>query len=87
MGDNETENDYCLTIFTTYPLHHICLSNHIILSSPIKLLQSYRPAITFVIVRKRHHTRIFPAAGGQTDRSGNILPGTLSPNTCEFSTT
>jgi len=43
----------------------------------LSLDRSYRPAITFVIVRKRHHTRIFPAAGGQTDRSGNILPGTL----------
>jgi len=43
----------------------------------LSLDRNYRPAITFVIVRKRHHTRLFPASGGKTDRSGNVLPGTL----------
>lgn len=36
------------------------------------------PRITFVVVQKRHHTRLFPAQHGDrrtTDRSGNILPG------------
>ena len=36
----------------------------------------YRPPITFVVVQKRHHTRLFPARPNEGDRSGNILPGT-----------
>ena len=35
----------------------------------------YRPPITFVVVQKRHHTRLFPAKPNEGDRSGNILPG------------
>lgn len=35
----------------------------------------YRPPITFVVVQKRHHTRLFPARPTEGDRSGNILPG------------
>lgn len=41
---------------------------------------NYLPRITFVVVQKRHHTRLFPARHGErgsTDRSGNILPGTV----------
>jgi hypothetical protein len=34
----------------------------------------YRPAITFIVVQKRHHTRIFPA-DRNADRSGNCMPG------------
>jgi eukaryotic translation initiation factor 2C len=40
----------------------------------------YQPPITFVVVQKRHHTRLFPTAHNDrnsTDRSGNILPGTI----------
>ncbi|CAD7696925.1 unnamed protein product [Ostreobium quekettii] len=37
---------------------------------------TYCPPITFIIVQKRHHTRLLPA-GGSTDRSGNVLPGTV----------
>lgn len=36
------------------------------------------PRVTFVVVQKRHHTRLFPANHrdrSSTDRSGNILPG------------
>lgn len=42
------------------------------------LQDGYLPTITFVVVQKRHHTRLFPEnhrARDQTDRSGNILPG------------
>ncbi|XP_031123112.1 protein argonaute 5-like [Ipomoea triloba] len=41
---------------------------------------NYRPPVTFVVVQKRHHTRLFPANHGDrrmTDKSGNILPGTV----------
>nr|GMD25443.1 protein argonaute 5 [Ipomoea batatas] len=41
---------------------------------------NYLPPVTFVVVQKRHHTRLFPANHGDrrmTDKSGNILPGTV----------
>ncbi|KAJ1294155.1 hypothetical protein BS78_01G124300 [Paspalum vaginatum] len=44
------------------------------------LEEGYLPRITFIVVQKRHHTRLFPEnhrAQDQTDRSGNILPGTV----------
>lgn len=42
------------------------------------LEEGYLPPVTFVVVQKRHHTRLFPANHGnrdQTDPSGNIQPG------------
>ncbi|XP_011037293.1 PREDICTED: protein argonaute 5-like [Populus euphratica] len=44
------------------------------------LEEGYCPRVTFVVVQKRHHTRFFPADHSnrdQTDKSGNILPGTV----------
>ncbi|XP_027345224.1 protein argonaute 5 isoform X2 [Abrus precatorius] len=44
------------------------------------LEEGYLPPVTFVVVQKRHHTRLFPAdhrRRDQTDRSGNIMPGTV----------
>ncbi|KAJ0982366.1 hypothetical protein J5N97_010621 [Dioscorea zingiberensis] len=44
------------------------------------LQDGYLPPVTFVVVQKRHHTRLFPQVHGKrelTDRSGNILPGTV----------
>nr|GMD22736.1 protein argonaute 5 [Ipomoea batatas] len=41
---------------------------------------NYLPPVTFVVVQKRHHTRLFPANHDDrrmTDKSGNILPGTV----------
>ncbi|CAI9774583.1 unnamed protein product [Fraxinus pennsylvanica] len=46
----------------------------------ISIEENYLPRITFVVVQKRHHTRLFPDNHGDrnaTDRSGNILPGTV----------
>lgn len=37
---------------------------------------NFRPAITYIIVTKRHHARFF-ADREHSDRSGNILPGTV----------
>ncbi|KAG6486286.1 hypothetical protein ZIOFF_054856 [Zingiber officinale] len=41
----------------------------------------YRPGITFIVVQKRHHTRLFPKVHGNqgvsATRNGNILPGYL----------
>ncbi|KAL6637130.1 hypothetical protein ACP70R_024702 [Stipagrostis hirtigluma subsp. patula] len=42
--------------------------------------EGYLPRVTFVVVQKRHHTRLFSEnhrARELTDRSGNILPGTV----------
>ncbi|KAM3384302.1 hypothetical protein ACQJBY_008764 [Aegilops geniculata] len=42
------------------------------------LQEDYQPPVTFVVVQKRHHTRLFPEVHGkETDKSGNILPGTV----------
>ncbi|KAK9068594.1 hypothetical protein SSX86_012709 [Deinandra increscens subsp. villosa] len=46
----------------------------------VSLEENYMPPVTFIVVQKRHHTRFFPANHGDrasTDRSGNILPGTV----------
>ncbi|KAL7173807.1 hypothetical protein ACSBR2_033131 [Camellia fascicularis] len=46
----------------------------------VSLEADYLPRVTFVVVQKRHHTRLFPAEHSDrnsTDRSGNILPGTV----------
>jgi eukaryotic translation initiation factor 2C len=41
---------------------------------------NYQPPVTFVVVQKRHHTRLFANNHNDqrtVDRSGNILPGTV----------
>ncbi|XP_066333042.1 protein argonaute 1C-like [Miscanthus floridulus] len=41
---------------------------------------NYQPKVTFVVVQKRHHTRLFAHNHNDKnsiDRSGNILPGTV----------
>ncbi|RZC53610.1 hypothetical protein C5167_012456 [Papaver somniferum] len=41
---------------------------------------NYQPRVTFVIVQKRHHTRLYAnnhKDRSSTDKSGNILPGTV----------
>ncbi|KAF9624727.1 hypothetical protein IFM89_013265, partial [Coptis chinensis] len=35
------------------------------------------PPITFVVVQKRHHTKLFPANHNDADKSGNVRPGTV----------
>ncbi|XP_022729133.1 protein argonaute 5-like isoform X2 [Durio zibethinus] len=41
------------------------------------LQEGYMPRVTFVVVQKRHHTRLFPTERNQTDKSGNIQAGTV----------
>ncbi|KAL5975063.1 hypothetical protein ACLOJK_031739 [Asimina triloba] len=44
------------------------------------LEEGYLPPVTFIVVQKRHHTRLFPLDSRNrnlTDKSGNILPGTV----------
>lgn len=41
---------------------------------------NYQPPVTFVVVQKRHHTRLFASNQkdrSATDKNGNILPGTV----------
>ncbi|XP_077248024.1 protein argonaute 10-like [Tasmannia lanceolata] len=41
---------------------------------------NYQPPVTFVVVQKRHHTRLFASDHrdrSSIDKSGNILPGTV----------
>ncbi|MBA0558614.1 hypothetical protein Golob_015626, partial [Gossypium lobatum] len=41
---------------------------------------NYQPPVTFVVVQKRHHTRLFANNHNDrhaVDKSGNILPGTV----------
>lgn len=40
------------------------------------------PTFTVVIAAKRHHIRFFPTQGGQADKNGNPLPGTLVETGC-----
>nr|CAB3457909.1 unnamed protein product [Digitaria exilis]CAB3502504.1 unnamed protein product [Digitaria exilis] len=51
-----------------------------------KSLYNEKPHITFIVVQKRHHTRLFPDNHNDrrwTDNSGNILAGTvIDKNIC-----
>ncbi|CAL5432255.1 unnamed protein product [Camellia sinensis] len=50
----------------------------------VSLEENYLPPVTFVVVQKIHHTRLFPAQHNDcnsTDRIGNILPGTVVDTT------
>ncbi|CAD7697012.1 unnamed protein product [Ostreobium quekettii] len=38
---------------------------------------TYNPAITFIVVQKRHHTRLFPESDSEADNSGNVNAGTI----------
>ena len=41
------------------------------------LIAKYKPAVTFVVVKKRHNTRFFPMDKQNSDRSGNCESGTV----------
>lgn len=57
---------------------------HAIRTACQSLQADYLPRVTFVVVQKRHHTRLFAADHNDrrsTDKSGNILPGTVVDTT------
>ncbi|KAI8619684.1 Piwi domain-containing protein [Chytriomyces sp. MP71] len=38
---------------------------------------TYHPTVTYIVVQKRHHARFFPIRKEDSDKSGNVLPGTV----------
>jgi len=38
---------------------------------------NFKPAITYIVCQKRHHTRLYPVDKQNQDRSGNIQAGTV----------
>jgi eukaryotic translation initiation factor 2C len=42
-----------------------------------ELESDFRPKVTYVAVQKRHHARFFPIKKEDTDKSGNVYPGTV----------
>ncbi|KAI8899446.1 Piwi domain-containing protein [Globomyces pollinis-pini] len=50
---------------------------HSIITACNELEAGYRPRITYIAVQKRHHARFFPIRKEDSDRSGNVLPGTV----------
>jgi eukaryotic translation initiation factor 2C len=38
---------------------------------------NYRPLITYIFVQKRHHAKLFPVDSADSDKFGNVLPGTV----------
>ncbi|KAF9973718.1 eukaryotic translation initiation factor 2C, 2 [Actinomortierella ambigua] len=42
-----------------------------------RLEATYNPKLTFVVIQKRHHARLFPTRPQDTDRSGNCRAGTV----------
>lgn len=47
-----------------------------------KLDPNYRPKITFVVVQKRHHTRLFPENPMEgVGKAKNVAPGTVVDRT------
>lgn len=65
---------------------YVCVYSLMMFVTCVKLVQAcaslepnYQPTVTFVVVQKRHHTRLFANNHRDrhaVDRSGNILPGT-----------
>ncbi|KAG0700414.1 Protein argonaute-2 [Chionoecetes opilio] len=46
-----------------------------------ELESNYQPSMTFIVVQKRHHTRLFCSETDGVGRAGNVPPGTTVDNT------
>ncbi|PVV02580.1 hypothetical protein BB560_002963, partial [Smittium megazygosporum] len=59
-------------------LSHVMSSEVQAIRDACALLEpTYKPKITFIVVQKRHRTRLFPIRSEDTERSGNCMPGTV----------
>ncbi|CAA3027822.1 argonaute 5 [Olea europaea subsp. europaea] len=66
--------------FNQVLLHEMNAIQGIFRQACVSIRDGYLPRVSFIVVQKRHHTRLFPANHGNrntTDKSGNILPGTV----------
>ncbi|KAF6155049.1 hypothetical protein GIB67_035796 [Kingdonia uniflora] len=52
------------------------LTDHI-LQACHSIEPNYLPRLTFIVVQKRHHTRLFTTDRNSDGKSGNIMPGTV----------
>lgn len=62
-------------LYKSLKLANSCL---VCMQACASLEPNYQPTVTFVVVQKRHHTRLFANNHhdrNAVDRSGNILPG------------
>ncbi|KAK3836299.1 MAG: Piwi domain-containing protein [Linnemannia gamsii] len=46
-------------------------------NTTVKFPQPYKPTLTFIVVKKRHHARLFPMNSNDADKSGNCVAGTV----------
>ncbi|OAQ28263.1 Piwi-domain-containing protein [Linnemannia elongata AG-77] len=46
-------------------------------NTTVKFNQPYKPTLTFCVVKKRHHARLFPMNPKEADKSGNCVAGTV----------
>lgn len=70
----------CLFLFFSYPKPYVVLFREKVraIEQACSSLESgYRPSITFIVVQKRHHTRLFQPNRVDQDKSGNVHPGTV----------
>jgi hypothetical protein len=47
------------------------------ITATVKFPARYAPKLTFIIVKKRHHARLFPMSPNEADKSGNCVAGTV----------
>lgn len=47
--------------------------------------ETHNIKITYIVIQKRHHTRLFPAQPKDGDRNGNVLPGLCLPSVSDTS--
>ena len=77
----EGENRLHTLIYTHISFNNDTFWDAISMQACASLEPNYQPPVTFIVVQKRHHTRLFAnnhRDRSSTDKSGNILPGKLS---------
>nr|GFA63899.1 hypothetical protein [Tanacetum cinerariifolium] len=65
-------------LMSAQPHRQEIIEDHYSSYACVSLEENYLPRVTFIVMQKRHHTRLFPANHNDrsnTDKNGNILPG------------
>lgn len=69
-------NNFVLSVFANVQVLNVELQA--IRAACTKLEAGYKPAVTFLVVQKRHHTRFFPGpADWDGPKNKNVMAGTL----------